>query len=88
MTQLPSEDTPLNQHSLMSIESWLRTLGARKNEDDPCLWVWETNKWSAQLKIESEELIVIWDHQGTSSQCSFPYGLTRADVFAALNEGP
>ncbi len=89
MSILPPAKTPLNQHSLGAIEYWLSSLGAKKNDDNPCLWSWVIPQGSAQIKINEEDLIIIWVEGGDKkSQFSFPYGLSRQDVEAALQHGP
>ena len=88
MSNLPSPETPLNQHSLVAIESWLHGMGANKSKADPCLWVWVTPQWSAEIKLERDELKVTWEHNGQSRQRAFPYGLPRYDVQIAIAEGP
>ena len=87
MSSLPSAQTPLNQHSLGAIELWLVSLGAEKSED-PCLWLWVQPKWSAEISIKQDELIVVWSEGKIKRRFSFPYGLSRQDVEAALNHGP
>ncbi len=88
MSQLPSSTTPLNQHSLLAIEFWLHSLGANKNEMNPCLWTWVRNECSAEIEIMQDELKVTWFSREKGSQFSFPYGLSRQDVEAALKQGP
>ena len=88
MSQLPPAQTPLNQHSLAGLESWLKELGAKQNQTDPCLWIWLMPKWSAEIKIKCDELQVTWEKDGKRNQCSFPYGLSRKDIQIAITEGP
>ncbi len=93
MSILPPANTPLNQHSLRALELWLNSLGAEKNNDNPCIWNWVMPQWSAEIYVRQDELMVIWgDKEGESdkkfSQFSFPYGLPRQDVEAALRHGP
>ena len=89
MPALPSDQTPLNQHSLRALEQWLRELGAEPASDNPCLWVLSCPDWSAQLLLDREELKVIWQQPGQPDrQCLLPYGLPRADVAAAIEAGP
>ncbi len=85
---LPPAETPLNQHSLIALESWLRELGAEKSSSDPCVWNLLLSEWSAQIKLEQDELRVTWDQDESKRQCCFSYGLSRRDVEAAMNEGP
>ena len=88
MQKLPSVKTPLNQHSLFALETWLCEIGAIKNDENPCLWRLETPHWQAHIIMESDELKVTWDHNGMNRQCCFPYGLSREDVQNAIFEGP
>ena len=88
MSKLPSEKTPLNQHSLREIELWLCALGAEKYFDDPCTWTWTCSKGSAEIFIKQDELMVVWSKGEVKRQFGFPYGLPREDIEAALRHGP
>ncbi|WP_244276878.1 DUF3143 domain-containing protein [Synechococcus sp. GEYO] len=88
MASLPSADTPLNQHSLQALEQWLQSLGATRSNQDPCDWVWEQPAWSALLRLDQQDLGVIWTSEQPTRSCSYPYGLTREDVESALRLGP
>ena len=46
----------MNQHSLLAIELWLHTLGAIKNDSNPCVWSWLTADCSAEIEIMQDEL--------------------------------
>ncbi|MDG2328614.1 MAG: DUF3143 domain-containing protein [Synechococcus sp. cluster2_bin.44] len=89
-SSLPPESSPLNQHSLRALEQWLLQLGAIRIDNDPCRWQLERPDWSAVLLLAREDLKVIWQSSGTTgeTQCSLPYGLSRADVEAAIQAGP
>ncbi len=88
MAHLPPPNTPLNQHSLIALESWLHQLGAQRSADDITCWHWAATEWSAEIRMEQDELIVAWKQNDKISQCSFSYGLPRSDVEAAMSEGP
>ncbi len=88
MLKLPPEETPLNQHSLVSLENWLHQLGAERDLENPCVWRWFASQWSAEIQIERDELTVVWNKGGKLSQCAFPYGLSRSDVEKAMAQGP
>jgi hypothetical protein len=88
MTDLPSGQTPLNQHSLRSLERWLEGLGASRSSEDPCLWIWHQPDWSAEIRLDQDDLCVRWQASGRGSQRMFPYGLSRLDVEAAMWAGP
>ena len=88
MSLLPPDQTPLNQHSLKALETWLIQLGAQQSSQDLCLWLLVMPHWSAEIKIRRDEVQVTWDQEGKQSHCSFPYGLSRRDVHIAIAEGP
>ena len=90
MSALPSETTPLNQHSLRALELWLQELGATRIDDDPCQWLLEASEWRAVLLLDRDDLKIQWmsSSSATSSSCSLPYGLSRGDVEAAIQAGP
>ena len=88
MINLPSAQTPLNQHSLGALELWLTQLGAIKSKENKCLWKWTSSKWFAEIYFMQDELKVIWRQENNNTQYSFPYGLPRQDIEAALKHGP
>ena len=88
MSTLPPDRTPLNRHSLIALESWLDELGAQQSNSAPCLWIWLMPNWSAELKMEQDELRVTWEQKGQQSCCCFSYGLHRGDVDVAITQGP
>ena len=65
-------------------------LGAIRIDNDPCRWQLERPDWSAVLLLAREDLKVVWQASGNTgeTQCSLPYGLSRADVEAAIRAGP
>ena len=89
MSALPTDQTPLNQHSLRALEQWLLQLGAEPVEGDPCRWTLRVASWVAELQMDQVDLRVTWQQSGQNDkQCSLPYGLSRADVQAAIMAGP
>ena len=86
MVSLPPDRTPLYHHPLPALEAWLRELGADQQGGRPECWQLSRNGWSANLRLESEELTVQWQNGGPERR--FPYGLCRADVEAAILAGP
>ena len=64
-------------------------LGAEPIEGDRCRWSLETEAWTAELRLEREDLVVVWGNRNADvSPCSLPYGLSREDVTAAIQAGP
>ncbi|MFY8148451.1 MAG: DUF3143 domain-containing protein [Prochlorococcaceae cyanobacterium] len=45
-------------------------------------------QWKARILLEVDELQVTWQQGERQSVRHFPYGLTRADVEAAILAGP
>ena len=86
--QLPSAETPLYSHPLPVLEEWLRSSGFTRSEEDVCLWTLERPQWTAQLLLQSDGLVISWTQEGTSTERAFSYGLSRADVEAAILAGP
>ena len=60
---IPS-DTPINQHSLQSLELWLKDLGATKDIDNPSKWYLLLSNWNATIIFEQEDLSVVWESGG------------------------
>ena len=88
MADLPADATPLYRHTLPALETWLRQLGARQQGAHGAAWDLHRPEWSAEIVLEVEELAVRWHHDGQRSVRHFPYGLSRADVEAAILAGP
>ena len=89
MAELPTAETPLNQHSIRALEQWLSQLGAAVVEGNHCHWTLVRSDWSADLLLAREDLVVVWSANAPGEQrCSLPYGLSRKDVEAAINAGP
>lgn len=88
MANLPAQRTPLYHHPLPALESWLRELGARQEGPNGAVWTLHQAQWSARIELEVEELKVTWHHDGHQSVRHFSYGLSRADVEAAILAGP
>ena len=74
---------------MRALEAWLQSLGAEPIEGDRCRWSLVKEAWSAELRLEREDLVVVWQNtDDASAPCSLPYGLSRLDVTAAIEAGP
>ena len=62
--------------------------GFTRSKEDVCLWTLERPQWTAQLLLQSDGLVISWSQEGTSTERAFSYGLSRADVEAAILAGP
>ncbi|WP_413440984.1 DUF3143 domain-containing protein [Synechococcus sp. MIT S1220] len=64
-------------------------LGADPMVGNPCCWSLIHPDWTAELLLDREHLHVTWQQpEQRSRQCVLPYGLSRADVTAAIQAGP
>ena len=84
---IPS-DTPINQHSLQSLEIWLKGLGATQDLDNPSKWYLSLSSWKATIFFEQEDLSVVWESKGELTKRLFSYCLNREDIENAILQGP
>ena len=81
-------DTPINQHSLQSLELWLVALGATKDTDNPSKWYLLLSNWNATISFEQEDLSVVWESNGKLTKRLFSYCINRGDIENAILQGP
>ena len=81
-------DTPINQHSLQSLELWLKNLGATKDIDNPSKWYLLLSNWNATITFEQEDLSVVWESGGDLTKRFFSYCINREDIENAILQGP
>ncbi|WP_088890053.1 DUF3143 domain-containing protein [Leptolyngbya ohadii] len=88
---LPPADTPLYNHPLPDIESWLQSKGCQQDESDIHCWHVEQPAWKADIWMEVDSLLVRYlgaAQDGSDIQRSFKYSLTRQDLEEAIFSGP
>ncbi|WP_448380493.1 DUF3143 domain-containing protein [Gloeomargarita sp.] len=90
MNRWPPPETPLYNHSLATLEDWLRTLGACQDEQELHRWVLHRGAWRAELSLEIEALQVryVGAAAGRDVVREFKYSLSRQEVERALLRGP
>ena len=81
-------NTPINQHSLKSLESWLENLGAHKDIENPSMWHLKLSSWEATIHFEQEDLSVIWNCDSCLTKRLFSYCINLRDVENAILQGP
>ena len=81
-------NTPLNQHSLQSLELWLNDLGAIKDNNNPSKWYLLISNWNATIIFEQEDLSVVWKSDREETKRLFSYCINREDVENAILQGP
>ena len=89
--KLPDSDTPLYNHTLPTIEKWLRDCGCQQDKDNLHCWYIDRMAWKAEICLEIEELVVRYlkvDPQGRNINRSFKYSLSRQDIEDAVFSGP
>ena len=86
---LPPGDTPLYNHPLPAIETWLLDQGCEQDADDLHCWTIERPKWQAELMLDVDQLSVRYlNVNGRDVQRSFKYSLSRQDIEDAVFAGP
>jgi Protein of unknown function (DUF3143) len=88
---LSSPDTPLYNHPLPEIESWLTSIGGEQDATDLHCWQVSKLNWNAQLSLEVEELTIRYLKATEDQQDvyrSFKYSLSRQDIEDAVLAGP
>ena len=81
-------NVPLNQHSLQSLELWLKDLGAIKDTNNPSKWYLLISNWNATIIFEQEDLSVVWKSDREETKRLFSYCINREDVENAILQGP
>ncbi|NJK28527.1 MAG: DUF3143 domain-containing protein, partial [Coleofasciculaceae cyanobacterium SM2_3_26] len=87
---LPSAETPLYNHPLPQIESWLRDKGCQQDREQLHCWYVERRNWQAELELDIEEINVRYIN-GEGNQDvyrSFKYSLSRQDAEDAIFPDP
>lgn len=88
---LPAADTPLYNHTLPTIEDWLRHQGCNQDSENLHCWYLTAPTWKAEISLETEELTVRYFDAELASQNltrSFKYSLSRQDIEDAVFSGP
>ncbi len=88
---LPSGDTPLYNHSLPDIETWLTEQGCEQDQDQLHCWRVQRPAWQAELLLDVDQLTVRYvdgEGPGQDIQRSFKYLLSRQDIEDAVFAGP
>jgi len=88
---LPSADTPLYNHPLTDIETWLRDQGCQQDQETPHRWHVSRTLWEADLVLDIDSLVVRYINAGEGGQDMqrvFKYSLSRQDLEEAIFSGP
>jgi len=83
--------TPLYNHPLPEIESWLEAQGCEQDRENMHCWLIKKPQWKAEISLEIEELKVRYIEAGEGGADiirSFRYSLSRGDIEAAVFSGP
>ena len=84
---IPS-DIPINQHSLQSLELWLKDIGATQDIDNPSKWYLLSSSWKATISFEQEDLSVVWESGGKLTKRLFSYCINREYIENAILQWP
>ncbi|HIK44862.1 MAG TPA: DUF3143 domain-containing protein [Leptolyngbyaceae cyanobacterium M65_K2018_010] len=88
---LPSADTPLYNHPLPDIETWLRRQGCEQDAEAPHRWHVSRPLWEADVILDIDSLVVRYINAGSDGkdiQRAFKYSLSRQDLEEAIFSGP
>jgi hypothetical protein len=88
---LPSADTPLYNHSLSMIESWLRSQNCQQDRFKLSSWYVKHQDWEAEISMDVEEIRVRYINVVAGNKDlhrAFPYSLSRRDIEDAIFTGP
>ncbi|ELR97048.1 DUF3143 domain-containing protein [Gloeocapsa sp. PCC 73106] len=88
---LPHPETPLYNHPLYEIETWLRSMGCEQDTQELNLWSIAKSTWKAEISLDVEEIVVCYLQAGdeqTDIKRVFKYSLSREDVEDAIFSGP
>ena len=88
---IPNPDTPLYNHTLPTIEQWLKDMGCLQNSEQLHSWWVQQPTWKAELLLDVDQITVRYISAGTNGtdiQRSFKYSLSRRDLEEAIFSGP
>jgi hypothetical protein len=88
---LPEAETPLYNHTLPTIEDWLRNQGCHQDQANLHCWYIEKSNWKAEICLDIEELTVHYfdiESESRNIRRSFKYSLSRQDIEEAVFSGP
>ncbi|NJM96278.1 MAG: DUF3143 domain-containing protein [Phormidesmis sp. RL_2_1] len=85
---MPPANTPLYNHPLPDIETWLSNLGCQRSDDNLSHWTFSQPDWSAHLYLDIDAIVVRYVSSGKDIQRSFKYSLSRIDLEKAIFAGP
>ena len=80
----------IDSHCHLNFESLSKDLPGiiKRCNQNGCIWNLHQAQWTTKIEMLQDELLITWEKDGRQTRCSFSYGLTRADVDAAISEGP
>jgi len=84
-------DTPLYNHPLPEIETWLQEMGCTQDREELNHWQIQRPEWQADLWMDVDCFVVSYHGAGKDGEDltrSFKYSLCRQDVEAAIFSGP
>lgn len=88
---LPSPETPLYNHTLPVIESWLQSQGCKQDRNNLNQWYVERPAWKAEILMDVEDVRVRYINAISGNKDVhrlFPYSLSRKDIEDAIFIGP
>ncbi|WP_287129360.1 DUF3143 domain-containing protein [Candidatus Cyanaurora vandensis] len=82
---LPPAQTPLYNHPLHQLETWLRDQGCTQDEESLHAWSLRCPEWQMMIYLEETALRAEYHFEEDDTRTlTFPYSLTRWDVEQAV----
>jgi hypothetical protein len=88
---LPAAGTPLYNHPLPDIETWLRQQGCTQDSSELNCWRVVRPRWEAEIVLETDCIVVRYvgaSAENKDIQRVFKYSLSREDLEEAIFSGP
>jgi hypothetical protein len=88
---LPPAETPLYNHSLNTVEAWLKSKNCKQDRQKLNSWLVQYRDWQAEISMDVDEIRVRYINALAGNKDisrAFPYSLSRQDIEDAIFTGP
>jgi len=88
---LPPPETPIYNHPLPEVESWLSSQGCQRDNEEANLWHVQKPSWEADIVMDVDAFLVRYLNAGDDGRDivrSFKYSLSRKDLDDVIFSGP
>ncbi len=88
---LPPPETPIYNHPLPQVESWLSSQGCERDTEEPNRWHVQKPSWEAEILMDIDSFLVRYINAGEDGRDivrAFKYSLSRKDLDDVIFSGP